>query len=118
MREIATSAVNRQRTWKLPIPIAVNLLLGIPAIVPILLGWRLMVNGPLAELGWTQRDPTADDGMVPMLIVIVPVICLFGLPWGLANAWMRSRTAALTSVYWLACVAATFVPFFADFLLF
>ena len=118
MSELATSDVKKPRVWKLPIPIGVNLLLGIPAIVPLFLAWYFMVNGPLADLGWTQRDPNEDDGMLLWLVIDVPVFCLFGLPWGLANAWMRRRTAAPASVYWLASVAATLVPYFAGFLLF
>jgi hypothetical protein len=97
--------------WKLPIPIGVNLVLGIPAIVPLFLVWYVMSNGPLATLGWTQREPTENDGMLVWLVIVVPVFCLFGLLWGLINAWMRRRTTAPTSLYWLACMAATLLPY-------
>jgi hypothetical protein len=107
-----------QHLWKLPIPIGVNLLLGIPAIVPLFLVWYLMANWPLADLGWTQREPTENDGILPALIFSVPVFCLFGSIWGLVNMWMRPRTAVPASQYWLSCVAASLVPYFAGFLLF
>jgi hypothetical protein len=93
-------------------------LLGIPAIVPLFLAWYVMSNGPLATLGWTQREPTENDGMLLWLVIVVPVFCLFGLIWTLVNVGMRRRTAVPASRYWLACVAATLVPYFAGFLLF
>lgn len=70
--------------WKSFVPVAVNLLLGIPAIVPIFLVWYVLSNGPLAELGWTSRDPNENDGMLPMLVV-VPVVACFGGLWALVN---------------------------------
>ena len=96
---------------KLLTPIGVNLLLGIPAVVPLFLVWYTMSNGPLASLGWTQREPTENDGILPMLIVTVPALCLYGLIWGLINVWMRRRTAVPASWYWPACAAASLVPF-------
>jgi hypothetical protein len=111
MSEQAKPAVQTRSKWKLPIPIGVNLLLGIPAIVPIFLAWYVLSNGPLADLGWTQREPTENDGMLPMLVIVVPVICAFGSLWLLANFWMRLRTAVPAFQYWLACAAASCVPF-------
>nr|WP_236647009.1 hypothetical protein [Micromonospora acroterricola] len=95
-----------------------NVLLGIPAIVPLFLAWYIMVNGPLATLGWTQRDPNEDDGMLLWLVIAAPVFGLFGLIWGLNNLWMRRRTAAPGSRYWLACVAASLAPYVVGFFLF
>ncbi|MBE1491500.1 hypothetical protein [Plantactinospora soyae] len=104
--------------WKLPVPIGVNVLLGIPAIIPLFLAWYLMVNGPLAALGWTQRDPNESDGMLLWLVIAAPVFCLFGAIWGLVNLGMRRRTAVPAPQYWLTSVAASFVPYIAGFFLF
>jgi hypothetical protein len=99
------------RMWKLPMAIGVNLLLGIPAIVPLFLAWHIMVTGPLASLGWTRQYPNEDDGILPWLVIAVPVFCVFGLLWGLANLWLRRRTAVPAARYWTLCVAACLLPF-------
>ncbi|MFJ3791406.1 hypothetical protein [Kitasatospora sp. NPDC090091] len=106
--------VKNERMWKPAVPVVVNLALGIPAVVPLFLVWYFLVNGPLATLGWTVRDPNENDGMLLWLVIIVPVLCLFGLIWGLVNGWMRRRTTAVRATwYWPVCTAATLVPFFA-----
>ncbi|ABP53129.1 hypothetical protein Strop_0652 [Salinispora tropica CNB-440] len=110
--------MTRTRTWNLPVPVGVNLLLGIPAIVPLFLAWYIIVNGPLAALGWTQRNPNEDDGMLLWLVIAAPVFCLFGLIWGLANLRMRRRTATSASQYWIACVIASLAPYIVGFFLF
>ncbi|MBT8228383.1 MAG: hypothetical protein HKP61_20905 [Dactylosporangium sp.] len=102
-------------------PIGVNLLLGIPAIIPFFLVWYFMVNGPLGSLGWAQRNPTENDGMLPMVIVVVPVFCLFGLIWWLVNLLLRRMTAVRAVPafqYWSACVLACLVPYAMGLLLF
>jgi hypothetical protein len=101
----------------LRIPVGVNVLLGVPAVVPLFLAWYIMVNGPLAAIGWTQRDPNENDGMLLWLVIAVPVFCLFGLIWGLANAWMRRRTAVPAHQYWIAAVVASLVPYFVGLIL-
>ena len=103
--------MNNERIGKLWVPIGVNVLLGIPAIVPLFLVWYVLSNWPLAALGWTQQEPTENDGMLGWLIITTPVFCLFGCIWGLINAWMRRRTAVRASRYWLACVVAVLAPF-------
>ena len=103
--------MKNERICKLYIPIGVNVLLGIPAVVPLFLVWYMLANWPLADLGWTQQEPTENDGMLGWLIFATPVVCLFGCSWGLINAWMRRRTAARASRYWLACVVAVLAPF-------
>ncbi|WP_316250116.1 hypothetical protein [Micromonospora chalcea] len=95
-----------------------NLLLGLPATVPLFLARYIIVNGPLAALGWTRRDSGENDGMLPWVIVAVPVFCAFGLAWGLVNVWMRRRTTAASAAqYWFACVAASLSPYVAGFFL-
>ncbi|MBR8642015.1 hypothetical protein KEF29_28555 [Streptomyces tuirus] len=91
-------------------PLLVNVLLGIPGVVPFWLLWYLAANWPLAELGWTVREPTENDGMALWLVIVVPVVTLYGLIWWLANLPLRRRTALAPRTYWLLSLAAPFVP--------
>ncbi|MGY0233873.1 hypothetical protein [Longispora urticae] len=89
-----------------------------PAIVPLFLAQYILVNGPLADLGWTTRDPNEDDGMLLWLVIAAPVFLAFGLVWGLVNLWMRRRTPVPAFAYWLACAAACLAPYVVSFSLF
>ncbi|QWB25149.1 MULTISPECIES: hypothetical protein [Streptomyces] len=91
-------------------PLLVNLLLGIPAVVPIWLLWYLAANWPLADLGLTVREPTENDGMAVWLVIVVPVVALFGVIWWLANMPLRRRTALAPRTYWLLSLAAPLLP--------
>ncbi|MER6255425.1 hypothetical protein ABT224_29145 [Streptomyces sp. NPDC001584] len=97
----------RRRWW---IAAGVNLLMGVPAVVPVWLLWYLAVNGPLAELGWTVREPTENDGMMLWLVIVVPVVTAFVLLWWLANHFVRRRNTAAARVYWPVCALMTLVP--------
>jgi hypothetical protein len=101
--------VDDRRGWTILIAVGVNLVLGIPGIVPLFLAYFILWNGPLAELGWTVRDPNEDDGMLIAFLISLPVFCLAGLSWALVNGWLRRRSAAPGAVYWpmsaLACLA-------------
>ncbi|GHF69288.1 hypothetical protein PV749_24935 [Streptomyces sp. ID03-2B] len=105
--------MKRTRLWKSFVPVVVNLLLGIPAVVPVFLIWYVLSNGPLAELGWTQREPTENDGMWLWLVIVVPVVACFGGLWTLLNLWMRRRLIAAASPYpyWSLAVTLTLAPF-------
>ncbi|MET8603034.1 hypothetical protein ABZV92_05770 [Streptomyces rubiginosohelvolus] len=105
--------MERTRLWKSCVPVAVNLLLGIPAVVPAFLIWYVLSNGPLAELGWTQREPTENDGMWLWLVIVVPVVACFGGLWTLLNLWMRRRllAAAPPGPYWSLALALTLTPY-------
>ncbi|MFD4950290.1 hypothetical protein [Streptomyces sp. NPDC058451] len=100
--------------WKSFVPMAVNPLLGIPAIVPIFLVWYVLSNGPLAELGLTIQDPNEDGGMLLWLVIVVPVVAGFGGIWAPVNIRLRRRlfTVPPSYPYWSACVTATLAPFF------
>ncbi|MER5563246.1 MULTISPECIES: hypothetical protein [unclassified Streptomyces] len=107
--------VKNERMRKLCVPVVVNLLLGVPAIVPLFLAWYILANGPLAAIGWTMQDPNENDGMLLWLVIAAPVFCLFGLVWGLINAWLRRRTQVRGSRYWSVCAAASIAPFLMIF---
>jgi hypothetical protein len=99
------------RTWLLTV-VGVNLLLGIPAVVPVWLLWYLAVNWPLAAAGWTQREPTENDGVLPWLLIGGPVVVLFTLVWWFVNRPMRRRVALDSRLYWLGSALVTLVPTF------
>ncbi|QWQ41939.1 hypothetical protein KME66_13680 [Streptomyces sp. YPW6] len=101
------------RLWKSFVPVVANLLLGIPAVVPAFLVWYVLSNGPLAELGWTRREPTENDGMWLWLVIVVPVVACFGGLWTLLNLWMRRRLmpAAPPYAYWSPAVTLTLAPY-------
>ncbi|WP_030756982.1 MULTISPECIES: hypothetical protein [unclassified Streptomyces] len=100
----------RNKWWAVA---AANLAMGIPGVVPVWLLWYLAVNGPLAELGWTVREPTENDGMMLWLVIVVPVVAAFVLLWWLANAFVRRWNTAAARVYWPVCALVTLVPTFA-----
>ncbi|MFJ8695700.1 hypothetical protein [Streptomyces roseolilacinus] len=97
------------RKW-LAVGAGVNLLLGVPGVVPVWLVWYWASNWPLAGLGWTQGEPTENDGMLPWFMVATPVLVLFGLAWWLVNRPVRRRAEVSGRLYWSVGAAATFVP--------
>lgn len=97
------------RKW-LPTAVGVNLVLGIPGVVPVWLLSYFAVNWPLAAVGWTQREPTENDGMLPWLLLGGPVVALFALLWWLANRPLRRRTALDPRLYWPVSALMTLVP--------
>ncbi|MFH8257040.1 hypothetical protein [Streptomyces roseolus] len=103
--------VKYERMRSLLVPAGVNILLGIPGIVPFFLVWYFLSNGPLAAIGWTQQDPNENDGMLLWLVIVVPVLGIFALVWGLVNAWLSRRTPVGKAGYWLVCAAAVLVPY-------
>ncbi|WP_033312020.1 hypothetical protein RFN58_17735 [Streptomyces iakyrus] len=96
------------RRWQLAL--GVNVLLGIPAVVPIWLLWYLASNWPLAALGLTEREPTENDGVLPWFLVAGPVVLVFGLLWWLANRPLRRGTTLSPARYWVLSVLATLLP--------
>lgn len=100
------------RKWS-SIAVGVNLLLGIPGVLPAWLLWYFAANWPLAAIGWSEPEPTENDGMLPWLLVGVPVVGLFALLWWLINRSVRRRTALGARVYWPLSALVTLVPTFA-----
>ncbi|MEU7483978.1 hypothetical protein [Streptomyces sp. NPDC042319] len=92
--------------------VGVHLMLGIPGVVPVWLLWYLAVNWPLAAVGWTTQEPTENDGVLPWVMVAVPVLALFALVWWLADRSVRRSTALPARLYWPVSVLATLVPSF------
>ncbi|MFV2117376.1 hypothetical protein ACE14D_02575 [Streptomyces sp. Act-28] len=97
------------RKW-LAVGAGLNLVLGVPGVVPMWLVWYWMVNWPLAGLGWAQREPTENDGMLPWFMVATPVLVLFALVWRAANRPVRRRAEVSGQLYWSVGAVATFAP--------
>ncbi|WP_327388613.1 MULTISPECIES: hypothetical protein [unclassified Streptomyces] len=84
--------------------------MGVPCVLPVWLLWYVAANGPLADLGWTQREPTENDGMLIVLVVVAPIVTAFVLLWWLANHFVRRWNTAAARVYWPVCALVTLVP--------
>ncbi|MFC5667964.1 hypothetical protein ACFP3U_33990 [Kitasatospora misakiensis] len=93
-----------------PAAVLLNVLLGVPAVVPVGLLWYFAVSWPLAGLGWTERDPTENDGMLPWLLLAVPVLSVFLGVWWPANHWLKGRRRRAVGPYWTVSVLLTLVP--------
>lgn len=103
--------MNTGRMWKWRLTaVGVNLLLGIPGVVPVWLLWYFVSNGPLADMGYTRREPTENDGMLLWLVIIVPVAVVFGLVWWFANDPVSRRARLDPRLYWPAGLLLTLVP--------
>ncbi|GAA1392392.1 hypothetical protein GCM10009639_23940 [Kitasatospora putterlickiae] len=87
----------------------VNLLLGVPAVVPVWLLWYFAVNWPLKALGWTVGEPTENDGPLPWLVLAGPLVLAFTALWWLANDGLRRRSGRGRG-YWSLSVALTLLP--------
>ena len=90
----------------------VNLLLGIPGIVPLSMAWYIAASWPLAALGLTQRDPTENDGIFPVLVAFGPIIAASVLVWWLVNRWLRPRASLSGKVFWATGIIANLLPCF------
>ena len=90
----------------------VNVLLGIPGVVPLSMAWYLAAAWPLDALGLTQRDPTENDGILPVLVAFGPVIAASVLTWWLVNRWMRQRAVTSAKAFWATGIIASLLPCF------
>jgi hypothetical protein len=81
-----------------------NLLLGIPAVVPIWVLWFLtssLVTGP---------EPEENDGMGVWVVIALVIVVPFALLWRSVNRPLARRSSLTPRVYWLLSVLATFLP--------
>lgn len=92
------------------VPVAVNLVLGSVAVIPL---WGLglfAVNFPLAAIGLTQREPTENDGVFPWLVLLVPLLSALVAVWWLINVLVRHRTRQAARPFWLVSSAVVLLP--------
>ncbi|MGC9536220.1 hypothetical protein [Streptomyces sp. UG1] len=81
-----------------------NLLLGIPAVVPVWLLWFLassLVTGP---------EPEENDGMAVWVVIATVVVGLYALLWSTVNRSLARRSSLAPRTYWLVSVLATLLP--------
>ncbi|MFE9923989.1 hypothetical protein ACFYQA_21125 [Streptomyces sp. NPDC005774] len=90
-------------------PLAVNLVLGVVAVVPLWLSMMFAANYPLAELGLTSREPTDNDGMLPWAVILILVWAVFLALWIPLNQWARPESCA-RRCYWTASAGLVPVP--------
>ncbi|MEF9904062.1 hypothetical protein [Streptomyces sp. P9-A2] len=90
-------------------PLAVNLILGVVAVVPLWLSMMFVVSCPLAEPGPTSREPTDNDGMLPWVMILIPVWAVFLALWIPLNQWVRPESCARRR-YWTASAGLVPVP--------
>ncbi|WP_437092710.1 hypothetical protein [Streptomyces sp. enrichment culture] len=90
--------------------VAVNLILGVVAVVPLWLSMMFAVNHPLAELGLTSREPTDNDGMLPWAMLLTPVWAAFLALWIPVNALARPESGVSTCRYWAVGAGLVLTP--------
>ncbi|MGW7067038.1 hypothetical protein [Streptomyces sp. NPDC054872] len=93
-------------------PLGINLLLGIPALVPMLMLWFLLSNWPLADMGLTTRIPNNehDDSPNAALLFFGPMIAASTVLWWIANRPLARRTQLTAPRYWLISLTGTLIP--------
>ncbi|MER7998030.1 hypothetical protein [Streptomyces sp. NPDC095613] len=102
-------STGRTRAWA-SAALLVNLLLGVPAVVPVFLLWYFASNWPLAAIGWTQGEPTENDGMLPWFLFAGPIVIGFPLLWLLVNIALRRRTGWRPRLFWPVSALLTLGP--------
>ncbi|MGY0021445.1 hypothetical protein ACVHNB_21105 [Streptomyces sp. YJ-C3] len=83
--------------------LGVNLLLGIPAVIPLWMLWYLAAT-------LAHPAPTENDGMAVVLVVLVPVIACCGFLWWAANRPFARRTHLSRPQYWLLSGVGALLP--------
>ncbi len=90
--------------------IVANLLLGCIAVIPLRLLWLFAPDFPLAALGITRRSPTENDGVLPWLIVLVPLLTVLVALWTSIDLRMRRKFGTRTRAHWMASSAVVLFP--------
>ncbi|WP_326752890.1 hypothetical protein OIE73_14045 [Streptomyces hirsutus] len=90
-------------------PPAVNLILGVVAVVPLWLSMMFVVSYPLAGLGLTSREPTDNDGVLPWMTILILVWAVFLALWIPLNQWARPECCARRR-YWATSAGLVPVP--------
>jgi|SRR5882757_5359347 len=91
-------------------PIVVNVLFGVLGAFPITLVWVFLAEYPLAAMGWTHRDASDNDGVLPWLVLLVVVVGLYLGLWLGANLAVRRLTRLKVPGYWTLSAVVSLIP--------
>ncbi|WP_437029619.1 hypothetical protein [Streptomyces sp. enrichment culture] len=92
-------------------PVAVHLILGVVALVPLWLSMMFLVSHPLAAWGLTSPEPTDNDGALPWLVLLVPMWAVFLALWlPLGSLARRTATGVSRARYWTVGAALVLAP--------
>ncbi|WP_158880344.1 hypothetical protein [Amycolatopsis anabasis] len=93
-----------------PISVLVNFTLGYARIVPYLMLLVVLDNTVFATFGWTQRDPTFNDGILaPLFVAAVSVLFVLAV-FFLVNIFVARRSTLSAWWYWILNSALLLVP--------
>lgn len=88
--------------------LSVNTVLGALFTMPMLYLWLFLQEYPLAALGLASREPTNNDGVLPWLLLIIPLLSLGLLLWLGINVLLRKWAKLPARQHWPACAAVVF----------
>ena len=91
-------------TGRWQVALGVNVLLGVPGVIPIWLLWFLAASwagGP---------EPTDDDPMVFWLPIAAVIVVPYVMLWLAVNRSFKRRSSLVPRTYWLLSALATFLP--------
>lgn len=91
--------------------VAVNLILGMVAVVPLWLSMMFLANFPPADAGVTSREPTENDGMLPWVMILAVVWAVFLALWLPLGGLARPRRGVTGGRYWAVSSALVLTPF-------
>ena len=97
---------------KLILPVVVNLVLGVPAIVPFFLLWYGWASWSPTEFRQGLMEPSVNEEPLGWAMIAGPFVFGFGGIWLFVNWLVRGRRTMVPRLrYWSVCVAATLVPY-------
>lgn len=100
-----------RRWWRVGAVVGVNVILGVPAVVPVWLAWFYLTQWPLAAIGLTTQDASQDDGVVIASVVVLPVVALGVVAWFFVGLWLRPRVDPMkVPWFWPVSALAVLVP--------
>ncbi|MEU7583458.1 hypothetical protein AB0B50_38440 [Streptomyces sp. NPDC041068] len=80
-----------------------NVLLGIPAVVPVWMLYYLAVT-------WVHSAPEENDGFGVVLILLGPLVAACGFLWWAANVPCARRTQLHSAQYWALSLLGMLLP--------
>lgn len=107
------SARQRSKPWTStwPLSVVVNASLGYLGIFPFLFLQYVLSNTVFYKLGWTEGDPTFNDGaLIPFLLAAVGTLVMLALFAALNYLIVRAGAVA-ARWYWSVSAVVLLIPF-------